>query len=44
MAGGVFGETGAVSRARGFSAAKRTLDTAPVSPIIAVESEGKRML
>jgi hypothetical protein len=42
VSGGVFGKAGAVSRARGFRAAKRTLDTAPAFPTIAVESEGKR--
>src|SRR2546430_6676617 len=44
LAGGSCWKVGAVSRARGFSAAKRTLDTAPTFHRMSLESEGKKTL
>jgi hypothetical protein len=37
-------KVGAVSRARAFCAAKRTLDTAPAFHRMSMESEGKKTL
>jgi hypothetical protein len=41
---GFVGKVGAVSRARDFCAAKRTLDTPPTFHSMSLESEGKKTL